>query len=221
MSDEREGVAAAPRCWAQIGVWGDGSCPELLRVGHCRNCEVYTAGGRQLLDRSAPADYLDLWTDLVARDKDAESTAATPYVVFRVGASWLGLRAIALRELTQPSVIRSVPHPRSDLLLGLTAVRGEICLCMSLHMLIGETAPSAMGPGARFLVARHQSGDWVFPVDEVSSIENIVDAAIEPLPATLRHSGTIYTMGIVQCGDRPVGLIDEELVFSALERRIA
>ncbi len=30
-------------CWNRIGVRGDGSCPELKRHIHCRNCPVYSA----------------------------------------------------------------------------------------------------------------------------------------------------------------------------------
>lgn len=213
--------AGGMTCWTQIGVWGDGTCPELARVGHCRNCEVYSAGGRQLLDRPAPDGYLERWTDLLAKDKAAASTASTPYVVFRVGQSWLAVRAVALRELTQPAVIRRLPHQRSDILLGLTAVRGEIYPCISLHALVGETVPQAADGATRFLVARHQGADWVFPVDEVRGIYDVVTAEIEPLPTTLTDTGSVYTMGIAQCGDRPVGLVDEELVFSAIARRIA
>ncbi len=221
MSDATADVVSEARCWARIGVWGDSSCPELSRVGHCRNCEVYSAGGRELLDRPVPADYLDLWTDLLAADKAGESAATTPFLVFRVGQSWLALRAVVLREVTPPGVIRHVPNQQSAVLLGLTAVRGEIYLCVSLHALIGEPLPEGADRAARFLVARHHGADWVFPVDEVSGIRDVTEAAIEPLPATLAHTGSIYTMGIAQCGDRPVGLIDENLVFSALQRKIA
>ena len=221
MSEPRHDLALSPNCWLQIGVWGDGTCPELAGVGHCRNCGVYSAGGRQLLDRPAPDDYLDLWTDLLAKEKDEHSATATPYVVFRVGQSWLAVRAVLLRELARPAVIRRVPHQRSEILLGLTAVRGEIYPCVSLHALVGETVPRTADESRRFLVARHQGVDWIFPVDEVRGIYDVVTEAIEPLPSTLTHTGSVYTMGIAQCGDRPVGLVDEELVFSAIARKIA
>lgn len=210
------------RCWAEIGVWGDSTCQELPRVGHCRNCEVYISGSRQLLERPAPADYLDWWTELLAaKSKHARSAATTPYLVFRVGQSWLALRAIALREIMQPGVIRSVPHRRSDVLLGLTVVRGEIYPCVSLHTLIGDAPPKAAAETARFLVATHQGGDWVLPVDEVSGIHDIPENAIEALPTTLAHTESVYTTGIAQCGERPAGLLDEVLLFSSLERKIA
>ena len=213
-------VTVDARCWARIGVWGDQSCPELRKVGHCHNCDVYREGGYELLDRPAPPDYIATWTDLLARDKDASAGATTSYLVFRVNDSWLAFRALVLREITPPGVVRSVPHRASDILLGLTAVRGEIHLCASLHMLIGDAPPASSTSTTRFLVARHQGADWVFPVDEVSGIHDVADAAVEPLPATLAHAASVFTRGIAQCGDRPVGLIDEELVFSALDRRI-
>ena len=207
-------------CWTDIGVWGDRSCGELPRVGHCRHCEVYTARGNELLSRPAPADYLESWTQLLAAKKDAATTATTAYLVFRVGKSWLGMRAVALREIMPPAVVRSVPHRSSDILLGLTAVRGEIFPCVSLHTLIGDAPLDAAAPTVRFLVAQH-GGAWVLPVDEVSGIHEVAEAGVEPMPATLAHTDSVYTMGIAQCGDRPVGLLDEELLFSAMERRVA
>lgn len=221
MSTGASGTGLELRCWAEIGVWGDRSCPELSRVGHCRNCEVYSAGGNELLARPAPADYLDSWTELLASKKDVTAAATTPYLIFRVGKSWLGLRAVVLREIRHPGVIRTLPHRRSEILLGVTAVRGEIYPCAALHALIGEAALDAAVLTARFLVALHQGGDWVLPVDEVSGIYDVLETAVEQLPATLAHTGSVYTMGITQCGDRPVGLVDEGLLFSALERRIA
>ena len=46
-------------CWNKIGVRGDGSCPELERHAHCRNCPVYSAAAAQLLDAELPAGHLD------------------------------------------------------------------------------------------------------------------------------------------------------------------
>ncbi|MGE0450469.1 MAG: chemotaxis protein CheW [Vicinamibacterales bacterium] len=209
------------RCWSRIGVWGDRSCGELTQFGHCRNCRVYSDSGHQLLDRPAPDDYIDGWTTLLAREKEADAGQVTPYVVFRVGQSWLGLRAVALREVTQAGVIRTIPHRSSDLLLGLAAVRGEIHVCVSLHALVGDGVADPSAAAARFLVARHESADWLFPVDEVLGIYDVAESGIEPVPSTLAHAPGIYTIGIAQCGERSVGLMDEALVFAALQRGIA
>ena len=98
---------------------------------------------------------------------------------------------------------------------------------LPIYALIGEPPIDAGAPGTRNLVAHYQGGNatqlrgiWVFPVDEVSGIYEVLDNGVEPLPATLTHTNANYTTGIAQCGDRPVGLLDEELIFSALQRRI-
>ena len=41
--------APPDRCWQEIGVWGDRSCPELAAVTHCHNCPVFAAAGRKFL----------------------------------------------------------------------------------------------------------------------------------------------------------------------------
>ncbi len=98
-------------CWTRIGVWGDGTCPELARVSHCRNCDVYASSGRRLLDRPAP-DGLHRVLDLAVGggEKHRPICCRSPHLVFRVGQAWLAFPATSLREITEPGVIRSVPH---------------------------------------------------------------------------------------------------------------
>ena len=125
-------MTTAP-CWTSIGVWGDGSCPTLKVVGHCRNCDVYRAEGRKLLERAPPPGYLEEWSALLEVEKPPESTATFHALVFRVGQTWLALRALSLREVTPVGTIRRVPHRPPEVLLGLASVRGEIHPCISLH----------------------------------------------------------------------------------------
>lgn len=207
-------------CWNRIGVWGDSTCVELPRVGHCRNCEVYSAGGRSLLDRAAPDDYIDSWTALLAADRSTEEAAIVPHLVFRVGPTWLALPATSLREITQPTVVRSVPHRPREALMGLVNIRGELYPCISLHSLFGEGA-SAPARTARFLVARRGNEDWVFPVDQVDGMHDVAAGRIDPLPATLGNVDVVYTKGLFHSGERTVAIIDEDLLFGALSRRIS
>jgi chemotaxis signal transduction protein len=172
------------------------------------------------LARAVPDDYLELWATLLAGAKETATGATTPYLAFRVGRSWMALRAVLLREIRQPSVIRSIPHRRHDVLLGVTAVRGDLYPCVSLHSLIGEAPPDISIPAVRFLVVLDRGGDWVVPVDEVSGVYDVIDSSMEHLPATLAHTGSVYTKGIAECGGRPVGLVEEQLLFSALHRRV-
>jgi len=209
------------RCWTVTGVWGDRTCRELPRVVHCRNCEVYSAGGRQLLDRAAPDDYIESWTTLLAQDRTPDDTTVVPHLVFRVGQAWLAFRAPSLREITQPSVVRSVPHRPREILLGLVNVRGELHPCVSLHALFGEEIEDPPSRTARFLVAREGRLDWVFPVDQVDGMHDVTALEIERLPASLEHVAVSYTSGLFRSGDRTVAIIEEDLLFSSLTRRIA
>ena len=211
----------ANSCWTRIGVWGDASCPELQRVSHCRNCEVYAASGRQLLDRPAPADYIESWTSLLAEEKVTAETATAPHLVFRVGHAWLAFSAVSLREITEPSVVRSVPHRPREVLLGLVNVRGELYPCVSLHTLFGEETAAHHSRTARFLVARWEGEDWVFPVDQVDGMHDVAVKDIEPLPVTLTNVAVVYTQGLFHYDGRTVAIIDESLLFGAVAEKIA
>jgi chemotaxis-related protein WspD len=215
------GEERVERCWVQIGVWGDGSCPELLRVGHCRNCDVYSAAGRDLLTRPAPDGYIEWWTDLLAEDRQAEDSTRTPFLAFRVGGTWLALRATSLQEITLPSIVRSVPHRPREALLGLVNVRGELQPCVSLHALFGEEIPSEAVPTGRFLVASAGGWNWVFPVDQVDGMHDVPAVAVEKLPATLERVDVTYSRGLFRASDKTVAIIDEDLLFAALTRRVA
>jgi chemotaxis-related protein WspD len=208
-------------CWTRIGVWGDGTCPELPRVSHCRNCNVYAASGRRLLDRPAPPDYIESWTSILAEEKTAAQAITVPYLVFRVGQAWLSFPATSLREITEPGVVRSVPHRPREVLLGLANVRGELYPCVSLHKLFGEETASHPPRTARFLVARWAGGDWVFPVDQIEGMHDVAEQDIEPLPVTLTNVDVVYTQGLFHYGTKTVAIIDENLLFGALLRRIA
>ena len=208
-------------CWAEIGVWGSGSCVELARVFHCRNCDVYASSGRRLLDRSAPADYIESWTDLLADEKVAAAAAVAPHLVFRVGQTWFAVPATSLREITEPRAVRSVPHRPREVLLGLVNVRGELHPCVSLHTLFGEEAIAPLSRTARFLVARRAGKDWVFPVDQVEGMHDVTEQDIEPLPATLTNVAVIYTQGLFRSAGKSVAIIDENRLFDALMRGIA
>ncbi len=220
MSDGTVVTPVDQSCWTQIGVWGDGTCVELTRVSHCRNCDVYAASGRRLLDRPAPADYIESWTELLAEEKVATAAASSPHLVFRVGQAWLAIPATSLVEITEPRVIRSVPHRPREILLGLVNVRGRLHPCASLHALFGEEVVAPLPRTARFLVARRAGHDWVFPVDQVEGMHDVAEQQIEPLPAMLTNVAVVYAQGLFRSGGKTIATIDESLLFDTLVRGI-
>jgi chemotaxis-related protein WspD len=182
---------------------------------------VYAAGGRRLFDRPVPPGYLESWTAIVAEEKKTAETTTNPHLIFRVGQVWLAFSATTMREITEPRVIRRVPHRPGEMLLGLVNVRGELYPCVSLHLLFGEDVPAKPPRSARFFVASTTSGEWVFPVDQIEGMHDVSEGQIEPLPATLLNVGAVYVRGLFRVAEHTVAIVDNNVLFPALERRLA
>ena len=206
-------------CWGRVGVYGDGSCPELVEHVHCRNCPVFAAGGRRLFDRPAPPGYRAEWTARAAAPADPPAGASDPVVLFRVGPEWLGLAVAHAVEVAPDRPARRLPHhPPDGLLLGLVNVRGELLPAVSLsHLLKLDAAPAADPAKRRLLVADGGGGRWVFPADEVADVRHLRRADRQPPPSTAAGG---LTAGVVPCDGRAVGLLDGPRLFAELGRRV-
>ncbi|GBF82832.1 chemotaxis protein CheW [Aphanothece sacrum] len=136
-------------CWNKIGVGGDSSCPQLKTVIHCRNCSVYGAAGRTLLQREAPDGYLEEWTELLTQELQQQGTSSTlkkrvslasesmALSVFRVAQEWVALPVSVIKEITYTCPIHTLPHRSNHVFLGIVNIRGEILMCISLRDLLG------------------------------------------------------------------------------------
>lgn len=236
------------KCWNEIGIQGDRSCPELNTVIHCRNCPVYTRAGRNLLEREAPENYRAEWTGLLAKtptpvtsDQNvlpqlqratAEFFDPISLVIFRLGVEWLALAASTFQEITQPCTLHTLPHRTNEILLGLVNIRGELLPCISLSNLLGlerqANPPKPLNQPrnltrtlySRMVVVNIQGDIWVFSVDEIEGIHRCDRHLIEEVPAIVSKAPIAYTKCIVNWQDKKVNYLDEELVFSSLKRRI-
>ncbi len=216
-------------CWNRIGVWGDRSCPELVKVVHCRNCPVFAAAGRRFLDGPSPEGYLGEWTERLAPPIEETATDLQSVLIFRLGDEWLALRVQVLIEVTTPRPIRRIPR-RAGLLAGLVNIRGELHLCVRLAQLLGITSGTrgqdteARGPGSdhasRWLVACGDNDRWVFPVDEVDQVYRFSQAELTEAPATLTRSNSRLTQGVFVWRARPIGYLDDPRLFQVLRARI-
>jgi chemotaxis-related protein WspD len=220
-------------CWNRIGVRGDRSCPELLRHIHCRNCPVFSAAARTLLDAPVPANFIVDATDYFARPASAAAghaaaAEAQSVIVFRVRSEWFAIRTAVCVEIAGVRAIHSLPHRRDGAVLGLANVRGALLVCISLATILRVTpqpeAPprhttrSAVAP--RLLVARGEAGPVAFPVDEVQGEERFHTRDLKEIPATVAQAQATYTRALMLLGDRSVGLLDEPLLFYTVERSL-
>ncbi|MBR8837683.1 MAG: purine-binding chemotaxis protein CheW [Stigonema ocellatum SAG 48.90 = DSM 106950] len=224
-------------CWNQIGVGGDRSCPELTTVIHCRNCPVYSAAGRTLLEREAPLEYVNEWTNILAKSQpdhsgSQTSTAVAPLaqtlsvMIFRLLGEWLALPVRLFQEVTQPCAIHTIPHRSNELFLGLVNIRGEILMCISLENLLAlETITdsphhlSSVVPKRMVVVARDEER-WVFTVDEVCGVYRFQLDELQAAPVVISKATEAYTKGVIRWQGQKVNYLDSDILFYTLNRRV-
>jgi chemotaxis-related protein WspD len=231
---ENTSQTALDDCWNRIGVRGDRSCAELLRHIHCRNCPVFSAAARTLLDVPAPAGFRQTATEHFARPAQAEpghvaGADMQSVIVFRLRSEWYAIRTAVCLEIADLRPIHSLPHRRDAAVLGVVNVRGGLLVCISLAVILGATAQPEAIPTqsprraavARLLVARGTAGTVVFPVDEVQGMERFRTRELKDVPATVAQAQAAYTRALLSLSDRTVGVLDEQRLFYTVERALA
>lgn len=214
-------------CWSTIGVAGDRSCPELVEHVHCRNCPVYADLARTLLDIPSNPTYLTEWSAHVAAPKAPPEANTESVLIFRIGDEWLALPSTTVQEVAAARPIHSLPHRRSGHVLGVTNVRGELLVCVSLGTLLGlsgartRTGAGALASPPRVLVLRGAQLRVACPVDEVQGIHRVRPADIRRPPATVANAGTTYSRAVAPWETHAVGILDETRLFAGLERSLA
>jgi chemotaxis-related protein WspD len=214
-------AAAAVACWNTIGIGGDASCAELVRHVHCRNCPVYSSAAMTLLDAQLPHDYRAHWTTHVAQEKISAQSGMDSIMVFRLGAEWLALPTVICEEVAAPRHVHALPHRRGGAVLGLVNVRGELRACVSLQRLLGLTPSDAANPHARLLVLRRDGHAVASPVDEVHGVQRFHARELQEKPATVSLAAATYTKAVLPWRQAFVGVLDEHVLFRAIDRSLA
>ena len=212
-------------CWATIGVWGRGGprCPELDRVVHCRNCEVFAGAARGLLEREPPPDHGSDGSVSAFGVRAEEQSVTEPVLVFRIGDEYFALGATWVAEVVEWRAIRTVPHHRGDLLLGIANVGGELRLCVSIEVLFGQARPDVRTPRptGRLLLLGTRGPEWAAPVDQAFVIHWLPPEDVGPAPATVSQSAQAFLRGMFPWRGRQVGLLDGDLLLGTVARRLA
>ena len=211
-------------CWNRIGVHGDGSCPELKKFVHCRNCGVFSSAAHRLLDRPLPEEYRREWTAHFSQEKKRAVPTKISVVIFRIADEWLALPTQAFQEVAERRRIHSLPHRRQGTVIGLANIRGELLICVALERLLGlDRAPSRQParPGYdRLLVASWEGSRLVFPVAEVQGIHRFQGQELRELPATVAKSTATFSEGILLWRDKTVGFLDPASLFSSVNQNL-
>ncbi|MDY3561735.1 chemotaxis protein CheW [Gemmata sp. JC673] len=206
------------QCWNRIGIRGDRTCPELLKVTHCNNCPVFAAAGRRFLDAPSPGGYLAEWTARLALRDEVREGDESSVLVFRLGDEWLALPVAVLVEVTRPRPVHRVPH-RGGLLAGVTNIRGELHLCVRMDLVLGA-APDGDPDLRRFVVIRRESETWVFAADAVDQVHRVLLPELASAAPTLSRAQVKLTRGVFPHANRSVGMLDDARLFQTLRERL-
>jgi chemotaxis-related protein WspD len=211
-------------CWRRIGVAGDRQCPELARVGHCRNCGRYAEIAAQTLDREPSEGHVEQATELLARKEEPEARDTLAVIVFRLAGECLALPTAVFEEVTSLRPVRPVPHRTSGVLLGLVNVRGSLHLCVSMARLLGieevERAETPRGSGSRLLVIGRDGNRWAFAADEVFGIHRVAPQDLADVPATAAKTVFVPAKAIFPWRQSHAGLLDDRRLFETLQRSV-
>lgn len=180
-----------------------------------------------LLDRVQDPAELREATDRVAHRASTQELQTRSIFIFRLGSEWLGLDSSIVDEVLGPRMIHALPHRRDGVMRGLVNVRGQLTICVALERLfeVGAVAKAEVAPsgalGQRLVVLASQGNRLAFEVDEAHGTHRFDPAGLGGVPATVVHAVASFTTGMLQWGDRTVGVLDAGLVLHALGRRLA
>ena len=216
-------------CWSTIGVWGHEQprCPVLSDVFHCRNCDIYTAAGRRLLERDSPVEYAHEWAQRLALKKEERIIGRISVVVFRIQREWFAVSTKLVQEVTDIRAVHRVPHRNYNVLKGVANIRGEMHLCVSLEGLLGidrmkdDIDVEDMSATVRSIVLARNGERYVLPVSEIYGVHRYHTNELRDVPATLADSSGTYLNGVFRWKDSHAGCLDGDLLFSALSRSLS
>jgi chemotaxis-related protein WspD len=216
-------------CWKRMGVWSSGTerCPILQQVHHCRNCEIYAATGRQLLNRPQSPDYRDALTTTLAEEQPKVQNNARAAFVFKIGQEWLALDVSVIREIAPMAPIHTIPHLSSNILRGLVNIKGKLEICVSIGPVLGigrcEQAAERIDHIAseRLVIAVHEEDIITFPVSEIFGVVRYSEESLKAPPITVSGSKAVYTSAILCFDDKDIGLLKNQPLFRTLTRDLA
>ncbi len=185
---------------------------------------------RRLFDRVPPQEYLEEWSERLARNAEPPPSPTTSVLIFRIGGEWLAVNTADLVEVTNVQPIQTIPHRSEATLRGLTNIRGSLQLCVGLDKVLGidpdidpsadRSTPESSSEGRRMVILNDPSGPWVFVASEVLGIRQIDHEQLRQVPATFPQA-TSLSQAVFTWEDQTVGLLDAARLFTVLRERCA
>jgi chemotaxis-related protein WspD len=180
----------------------------------------------ELLDRGLDDAELREATKQVAQTAASRELLTRSTFIFRLGPEWLGLPSSVVDEVVETRAIHTLPHRREGVVRGLVNVRGQLTICLALEQLFQSSAPASPVRARQSVLSRRlvvvamQGHRLAFEADEVHGSHRFDPDSLRSVPATVAKSVASFTTDLLPWRDRTVGLLDAELLFHALGRRL-
>lgn len=204
-----------------MGVWSKAKvkCERLPQVVHCRNCDVFSRAGREVLERKPPAGYVTQWQQTISRQEERGEAVLSGVMVFRLGMELFAVPAQAMQEVAEIRSIHRVPHNDNQNVAGIVNIGGEINICYSLSNTLGiEKQNEPDDFYERLLVVNSYGEKYIFPVCEVIGITRYAEGDIVPIPTTLGESKSQYIDRMFVLDKSHVALLNIEHLCQTLNR---
>ena len=201
------------RCWNDIGIWGDSSCPRLVSAIHCANCSIYSDAGRELFEREIPKDYFKTWDEKIHVKAESLIHTRTSYFVFKCGKNLFALPMQAVSEMSSMRMIHKIPYRRGGSIVGLVNINGELVVATDLPSLFSLS--TKLENPKSIVVCLSGTNKFAFAVDAVRGLSipdenSIVDAD----SSDAWYVAKKFTLG----GEKTI-LIDFEILTGAVLKK--
>ena len=127
-------------------------------------------------------------------------------VCFYLGSQEFGAPIDDVRETIGVSPISPVFHTPTCV-VGITNLRGEILAILDPAQLLG-LPKTRVTEATRIVIVEPNDRAAGLLVDELGSIREVGDDALEPVPSTFSNDIAAVLSGIVPDAERPIGVID-------------
>lgn len=210
-------------CWNRIGVRGDHSCAQLVQQVHCRNCPVYSAAARDIMQRPMPDNYQQDWAKQLATTEQSGKKHDLSLMVFRVKREWLALPSSVFQSIAEMASAHHLPHRSGAVLLGVANVRGKLYPCMSLAGLLQLDAIDGVTTQTRRIYPRlmlvNFSGQtFALPVDDMLGVHRLHSDALRAAPTSVNKATAHFMTGVLSIDELRVGCLDAELLGYQLKQ---
>jgi len=145
--------------------------------------------------------------------KARNGTTAEQYLTFRLGNETYGLNILRVKEIRGWVPVTSIPQSPAHV-LGMLNLRGAVVPIVDLRRRF-ELASAEFTPVTVVIVLSLHSPQGAVRecgvvVDSVSDVVDLDSSAIRPAPALNGHSLANFILGVAECDDRMVMLMDIE-----------